>query len=237
MAITLVSINYRSATRVRLFFSEAVGAGAFGTTHYSVDSADSLGVDPQVSAALLVPDSPQVVELALGAALVDSGQYVVTCTAVPSATAGTFTGSLAFAAPGKPSSPSAGISALDIGAILYGEDLVWDGNDIAEAPNGDLATVSGQANALGAIKRAILANGLPWDPEHGGQLREFVDAPEPSLAAMVGRVKRTIEKDDRVKRSEVKVDSFANGNAFIDARGVLIGDDPFNVKADVPRSA
>jgi hypothetical protein len=236
MAITLVAITYRSPQRVRLSFSEAVAAGAFQALRYTVDSVDALGADPAVNAALLVGDSPHVVEIALGSDLVGRGRYNVTCTAVPAAAGGSFTGSLAFEAPGKARAASPSVALHDIGAALYGVDLVWDGNDIAEGANGDLAVTSGMPNAQAAIKRNVLANGLPWDPDYGAHLRGYVDGPEPSMPEMLGSIRRSVQKDDRVTSVEVAIDTFSAGDATINVTGTLIGDSRFNVKTDVPRS-
>jgi hypothetical protein len=236
MTFQLSAITYRSPRRVRLSFSEALGAGAFQVARYTVVSLEAAGTDRGVCAALLVPDAPHVVELAMDGDLFSRAKYQISCVEVPAAGAGVFSGSLEVATPAPAKAPSSAIEAPDVGALLYGIDLAWNGTDIAEGPGGDLATVSGLANVEAAVRRTLVADGLPWDKTYGPHLRGYVDAAPGVLPEMVGAIQRALRSDDRIQRVRVTTTPAREiGEVTVSVTGTLIGDNPLSVTQDVGR--
>jgi hypothetical protein len=120
--------------------------------------------------------------------------------------------------------PSASVSSEDVRALLFGEDIVHDGTDLVETADGDLATVSGPENAMIAVIRRALADGLPYNQNYGPHLRKFIDAPSPSVRAARGSVERQARLDDRVKSASVTVLPDDNsGDITLQGTIVLIG--------------
>src|SRR6185369_9525815 len=88
--LSLLSLEPRSLRRIRLVFSKTLAAAAFtSTSYYSVTSVDSSGASPGVVAALAVPDSPYVAELAVSLDLAPGGIYTVATNGVPAMDAST----------------------------------------------------------------------------------------------------------------------------------------------------
>lgn len=206
MAIQFTAVNPRGPRRIRLVFSEPIAAAAFTTlTLYAVACDDGSGATPTVTAGFVVPGCPDVVELALGADLVDGARYTVTVTSVPALGGGTASGSLPMVLgerPARPTQESVGEDAVD---ALYGVDLVWDGQDIVEAPSGDLATVSGRDNLQGAIERRVESNGLPWVAGYGANPRRYVDGSSELVSELRGDIVSQCLRDDRVMRATCTV--------------------------------
>lgn len=231
MSISLVAVDPRSNRRLRLGFSEALAAGAFTSTgFYSVACPDGTGVTPTVVAVFAIPGSTHVCELALGDDLTDGAVYTVSAVGVPASGGGTtpagstltFRRGVILQSPRASDTPSD-----DLLAELYGEDLVWSGGDMAEDASGDLATVGGVENVDAALSRRLESDGLQWDPEYGGKLREFVDGPAASAGEMRGRCTRQLLKDDRVQRASTTIltaDPDYPEETAVEAAYRLIGD-------------
>src|SRR5579859_7322911 len=200
MTIALTALYVKHERRVRLGFSENLAGGAFSTTLYTCVNTDGGGVDPGVESVLLVANSPNFVELQLGNDLVEGARYLVTAVGVPGidatvTPAGTQDAFL-FGSAVVPFNVEAPTSDLD--ALLYGTDLVHDGTDFVETPDGDLATVGGLANASGAIYRRLTGNPLPWDPDYSPNLRTYVDGAAAAAGQARGAIARNAQLDDRV---------------------------------------
>ncbi len=203
MALDLVAITIRSPTRIRLSFSQTLAAGAFNPAPYEVTNLDAKGVDPTVRAALAVPNSPHVVEIVLSDTLASDALYEVACTLVPDTEPATFSGTMDFRTSAPPAPPSASVATDDMERLLYGADLVWNGRDLVEAANGDLARVEGLANVNAALLRLVEADGLPWEANYGGKARASVDAPSTSQRSLRGNLVRGVLRDDRTKEATV----------------------------------
>lgn len=234
MALLLVAITQRSPRRIRLSFDHTLASGAFSTTPYVVSNTDAKGPDPAIREALAVPNSPHVVELVLSLNLVGGALYQVTCTAVPDTEPATFTGSMSFETSTPAPAPSVTITLEDIDRLLYGSDIFWNGEDFVEAPNGDLARISGVPNVEASTLRRIDADGLPWEPNYGGKARAAIDAPTPSLRSLRGQIQRDLLRDDRYEAVTVSVDLDDNsGKPSLSIEPVLIGNRQFAIKKDI----
>lgn len=239
MALQLVTIAYRSPRRIRLFFDQTLDTGAFSTAPYVVTNQDSLGVDPNVVGAFIVPNSPHVVELALSDDMVSGALYRVTCTAVPDTEPATFTGFLEYRALTIADAPSPSVAVDDLSRALYGTDLLRNAfYDVVEDANGDLATIAGLPNVQSALERAVTANGLPWAPKYGAGARASVDAPSVTLPSLRGNITRACVADDRVKRvvSQVTFDD-NTGKPELDTQVELIGNHQFQLLSDPTASS
>jgi len=231
MSISLVAVEPRSNRRIRLAFSKALGAGAFTSTSlYAVTCTDSTGVSPSVVEAFVVPDSPHVVGLAVGADMADGAIYSVSAVNVPASdgdhppagTASPFRRGVILDSPRVTDSP-----ADDLLAELYGEDLVHNGADIVEDASGDLGGVGGVENVEAAASRGLLSEGLEWDDGWGAKLRRFVDAPYASAGEMRGVCIRQLLRDDRIKRASVAIlppEDSTPEDVHVESTMVLLGD-------------
>lgn len=233
MALALLAITVRSATRIRLSFDHVLASGAFAPGPYSVENLDAVGIDPPVKAALVVPNSPETVEVILAEELIGSGLYRVSCTAVPDTEPATFTGSLDFRPASAKKAPSATFAPNELDRALYGSDLVWDGADVVESATGDLETTEGVPNVENALTRQLLSDGLPWDETYGAKERAFVDAPSPSLPAARANAQRAILSDDRVRSVVSTVQGDDNGGApIINLEVELVGGQGVSMQHD-----
>lgn len=208
MSITLNSAEIKHERRIRLLFSRPLGTGAFGlspTSMYTIVSQDALGIDPTVSAAMIVGGSPEAVELALSSDLVMGGLYTVTVISVPGDDASTTSSSLQIRF--GLNAPKRDVEPLQRNqdGLLYGIDLLWDGLDYQETANGDLDRAGGTANVTKALYRGLQSMGLPWDQVYGAKIRNFVDSPSPSSGTLKGSATAQIMKDPRVKKAVVKI--------------------------------
>lgn len=198
---------------MRLVFTNTLASGAFGApapSYYTVTSADGKGIDSPVRAAFIVSGSPNVVELALEYALVEGALYNVSAEGTPALDTSTVpAGQFPFLFGKKPDT-QANVEPIrqDLERLLYNIDLIFDGSDYEETPNGDLARVSGPPNVSKALWNAAVSNGLPWDPQFGGHAREYVDSPSAATGTLKGSVSAQILRDPRVKalRSSVATD-------------------------------
>lgn len=239
MTIEFNAVQIRSPRRVRFVFTNTLGAGAFtSVATYSVASVSGDGMVPAVVAALIVPSSPNVVELALDADLTDGAIYQFDATGTPGA------GSSVVPAGGPrarigvaPQAPRVDDSAADdLLTEIYGEDLVWDGTDMVEDASGDLATVGGLANVEAAQVRRLTSDGLKWRPGYGTHPRQFVDGPYQSVARLRGACVQQALQDDRVKRASASLvpPSSAEPNACaIEVDEQLVGGLETTVQAPV----
>jgi hypothetical protein len=204
MAIVLTSLIVRHERRIRLQFDRAIATpGALNTALY-VLAADG-ATFPIVVEALAVPNTPASVELALDRDLNDGATYTVTAVGVPAVdTTVTPAGSvLPFVLAAEPDlEPNDELPALDLGALIYGDDLVWDGSDFVETDESDLANVSGIDNYQGAMDRRLAQDfELDWDTGYGARSGEFVNGPTPLAATLAGALTRQAYKDDRTLRA------------------------------------
>lgn len=203
MTINLQTITVRHERRIRLVFTNTVDTAGFGIpapAYYTVENLDGKGVSPEISAAMLVPNSPKVVDLALLDELVPGAMYKVIADGVPatdlSVTPAGSEQRFLFAA--KRTIDHRETAVIDRERLLYGTDLVWNGSDFEETATGDLATIAGTPNVTKALWRGIEAEGLPWDDRWGGKVREYVDSPSSSGTTLKGAVVTHILRDPRV---------------------------------------
>jgi hypothetical protein len=231
MTIAFTAVEIRSPSRLRLAFSMTLDAGAFtSTAYYSVASVDGAGLVPAVNAAFVVPSAPHVVELSLDGDLTDGVPYTVSAIGVPATGGGGVTpagSTLRFMLGSIRQSLRQGdTAASDVWTEIYGEDLLWNGQDYVEAPNGDLATIKGPENVRAAVIRDIGSDGLPWAPEYGGHLRRFVDGPFTSVAEVRGTCVKRALTDDRVRQAAATIvppDMTDTGRSSIELEVALLG--------------
>jgi len=207
MTLDLLSVEVRSPRRIRLRYSLALGIGAFSTSWFSITCTDSSTADPPLTGAFLVTSDPAQLELALGLDLAPGAQYTLTSAANIPGAGGALSvlDVTSFRPPTARQAPSPSVSSDDVRALLFGDDLAHDGDDFVETGDGDLAIISGPENAMNAVVRRALADGLPYNENYGPHLRRFIDAPAPSVRAARGNVERQARLDDRVKRATVTV--------------------------------
>lgn len=234
----LTNLVYRSPTRIRLLFSAALGSGAFTPAKYVVTNQDAKGVDPAVSAALVVGDTPEAVELVLHNDLVSDALYQVAALSIPYASGPPDPPEqdFAFRTPGAPSAaPSPTVAVDDVLALIYGADIVWSGQDFVETSEGDLARLSGPENARLAGERRITSDGLKWDPTYGAKPRQYVDGTPGAVGDLRGAIERQLLLDDRYKRAKATfVPQDDTATVAIEVQSVLVGDVGVTVQTDVP---
>ena len=246
MTTTLATVDMsRGASRVRLVFSAAMAAGAFtSTSYYAVTSTDSLGPNPTVVVAVFaVSGASNIVELAVEPALAAGSVYSFAVTAAPAADASTVTGSLPGSLGLGPVTAAPNLepqqqTAVDL--ILYDRDYVFDGNDLSLTATGDLATITGRQNWLGAIRRRETSDGLPWDLAYGPRASDYVNAPAPYRLPLAGRMVAQARADNRTKKATCTVQPFAadaSGNGWLFVLAVVGKDglDPSTI--EIPPSA
>ncbi len=241
MAIAFQSIVIRHETRIRLLFTNTLDTGAFGDpapVFYIVTSTDGKTLSPTVQTAYIVPNSPNVVELALSSPLTKGATYTVSAIGVPCTDASsTPAGSVRPMLWGL-TTPRENVeqTLVDRQRLLYGVDLLWNGVDFQETATGDLDRIDGPANVTKALNRAIEANGLPWDADFGGKVREFVDSPSVAAGTLKGSVSAQILKDPRVKESKFSY-SIEDASTFLFADVTLVsGEVVERVSIEVPNA-
>lgn len=227
MSIALITARVRHERRLRLEFSNTLAAGAFTTLSWYTITSDGTAADPPVVAAYSVTSASHAVELHLGSALVQGVLYTVSAVGVPAAdlssTADPSETKFRVGVERGNNDIQATPKASDLERRLYGMDLVHDGTDWIEGPDGDLATAEGKPVVKGDILRGVVANGLPWDERYGMRARQYVDAPSPMLAQLPAIAEAYVQRDDRVE--SVTADVVMRGDLpVVRFRPHLIGD-------------
>ena len=152
----LIGVVVRHERRLRVRLDAELAPAAFlATTFYSVTNRDGRAVSPPVVGALVVSSDLHQVELALGADLVDGALYEVTVSGAPNADGSTTTGATLVRPGQAPPQPTESTDD-DIARVLYGVDLVHDGDDYLEGADGDLDTIAGEANLEAALQRRLV---------------------------------------------------------------------------------
>lgn len=231
--VTFARVEVRTTRRLRLEFSSALAGGAFSPSWYTIVSEDSLTGNPLVAAALLVPDLANYVELALDREMADGGTYTLHLAAgIPAADASTLAATdQIFYPPTRKQDPSESLTARGLSDIIFQEDIAHDPTrGHVEAPDGDLATVTGPDNAKANVTRGLLSSGLPhriW----GASIREDVDSPGALLGQLRGKCERQIRSDDRVTDCKASVvEDGVDGTKVINADLELIGQVKTNIR-------
>lgn len=212
MATVPLSAQVRGSRRIRIFFTGPLASGAFSsTTPYVVTSTSNIVSVPIVTNAVFaISTDPNAVEIEVNVDLIAGAQYTLTLTNVPTQSAPNFSGTIPIYV-GQPIAsvatpqPNVEPETSDIDLLLYGRDLYWNGSDIQETPGGDLATLWGQNNYLGAITRRVMSNGLTWDPGYGGKIQQYVDAPDVMQTPLAANVVSQARADDRTAQASVTV--------------------------------
>lgn len=228
MTIALITALVRHERRVRLEFSASLAAGAFTNLTWYTFTSDGTAANPSAVAAYAVPNSPQTVELHLSVPLVQGALYTVSAVGVPAVGGGSTpdpsTARFRVAAERGNNDLGAPRQASDLEKSLYGSDLVHDGNDFVEGPDGDLVRIAGLPVVKGDLRRGVESNGLPWAPRHGLRAREaFVDAPAPMLDQIPALAVAYVQRDDRVVSATAEVGGTSE-RPIVRIKPVLIGD-------------
>jgi hypothetical protein len=227
MTIALLSLAVRHERRLRVGFSQALANGAFSAALYSVTCADGTASSPVVTKALVVANSPDFVELQLGDDLAQGALYRVSAVGVPGVDA-TITPSPSFAEVrlGR-ETRSAQLGARGAPSLLeeqlYGRDARWSGTDFAEAPSGDLDSVSGIECVELDLTARLTESGLPWDTSWGLSAYSYVDGALGSLPQLRGKAVSQLRQDDRVASAEVVINIDDPEAPTITAQPVLVG--------------
>lgn len=220
-------------------FTQPVAAGAFGSpapTFYSITSSDGRGSSPGVSGALLVPNSPNVVDLSLSDDLVKGAFYTFSAIGVPAVDLSVTPGDSTLDLRWGVSAPKENVEPIvrDQQRLLYGIDLLWNGEDFQETATGDLDRVEGTANVTKALNRGVESTGLPWDPTYGAGAREFVDSPSLAAGTLKGAVAAQILRDPRVKQVKVTYE-IDDENTYLNADPTLVSGEVIEpVSVEVP---
>lgn len=205
MAIEFRDVHVRSPWRARLIFSQDLGAGAFVPGFYALVSQDGFSENPGVVTVLPVQDLPAEVELVLNVELAPGALYELQIAAgVPGADATTAPEAVKRFRTGAPArAPSASFTAQDIDELIFGVDLLHDGQDFRLGPDEDVATLTGPQNGVRSVERRLISDALPYvSPEdYGAAAYELVDAPEALLPILRGRLEQQARLDDRVVRA------------------------------------
>lgn len=226
MTLTLLNIAVRGPRRLRLTYSQQLTVGSYEPSFFSIQCLDSSSADPGINTVFLVPGLSSQMEFALSLDLAPGGSYQITALAGIPAQDGSFSIDevAPFRVPRPQPAPSTAVSANDVSALLYGVDLLHDGDDLVETADGDLATITGPANAINALARIGVSEGLPYDSSYGAKLRKYVDAPSPLARSARGDLERALRRDDRAKRVAASVGADNNdGELTINADVTLVG--------------
>jgi hypothetical protein len=230
MTIELTGIVVKHERRLRLVFSSALAAGAFGTpapAAYVVDNEDGRGPSPGVAAAIIVASATANVELALDTDLVRGALYRITAIGIvgTDASSSTSASDQLFRFGEEPRLFNVEPKVLDADLLLYGRDCVWTGTDYLETAEGDLATVGGIVNVKGALRRRLVGSPLPWAPGYSPRARQFVDAPISSIGGLRGSLQAQAMLDDRVKSVVVRLvlDDTTPDESYFEVTPTFIG--------------
>jgi len=214
MTLSIVADTFRGARRWRLLFSGPPSSGAFtSTSYYVVTSADNISASPNVEAVFAIATNPNTLEVSVDSDFTPGAQYTLAVTGMP-APGGAVTASITdrVASPVQATPANTEPEQSDLDDLLYGVDIVWNGQDIVEGSNGDLATVSGQSNFQGAIARRMASDGLTWDGSYGAKADQFVDAPSLYARPLAGLFLGQAQQDDRTQTASIGVMQDPNDN-------------------------
>jgi len=206
MSISPLTLDFRGTRRIRILWTGALASGAFTTSLYGVSNTDGTGASPiSVVAVFSIASAPNACELAINADLTSGAAYQVTFSSVPGADGSHFSGSLnGNVGLTLVSPPNTEIEATDADLIIFSRDLLFQNGDFIEAAGGDLMTITGRPNWLGAAQRRINSDGLPWDDTYGAHPDDYVDAPQAYSTAFAGRIVAQATADDRTKSADVQ---------------------------------
>lgn len=228
----------RSVRRVRLEFSSDLAAGAFAAAFYSLTCEDDSTGDPEVVAALPVPGLANYVELALGQDLAGGGIYTLQVAAGVPATdlSAAAAAEQLFHVPAPNRTPSTSLSARELSDIIFQEDIAHHpvfGH--IEAPDGDLAVVTGPENAQLNGQRALASSGLPHRVNWGADLRVDVDAPNvpATRLALRGKAEQQLRRDDRVTACRAVVEDLGGGELVVNADVEFVGQVKSNIRSTI----
>ncbi len=208
MTISFNAIDIKHERRIRLIFSQPLDSAAFGSpapTNYVITCQDSLGSDIGVSAAMIVSSNPNVVELALSSDIVKGSHYVVSAEGIVATDASQTPSPSVLSFRYGLNAPLRDVEPIlqNRDELLYGVDLLWNGQDYQETASGDLDRISGTANVTKALYRGIESQGLTWDQSYGAKVRDFVDSPSTVAGTLKGNVMAQILKE--LKTSGFKI--------------------------------
>jgi hypothetical protein len=208
-AIHLQNVYIKHERRLRLIFDVPLAAGAFtNTALYTVTNLDGKGTSPTVVAVFAITGGLQQIEVSLGADLVDGAQYQVAAVGVPGTNGGTTKASsvLPFTVSANlANTPNQEVTFVDLGLLLYGRDLLWNGQDLQEDASGDLSTIQGTQNVQQAIWRRELSEGLMWDTSYGARPRQYIDGSSLETLTLQGAINRQALADPRVKSVNTQI--------------------------------
>ncbi len=228
--MNLLAIQVRHERRLRVFFSGAVlGGGNWNNiASYTVENLDGAGAYPGVAKVLPAPGNTAAADILLDADITPGGLYQLNALGIQGAdfTSTPNPATQPFRWGDEPGTIDDEQPQEDVGAIVYGIDLVHNGDDFVEGPDGDLTTVSGLPNAQGAIERRLVdSDGLDWDPTYGARPDTFVGGPAPAASMLRGRLIRQALLDDRVRTAgaSFQFTDASPEDAFFDVQLTLIG--------------
>lgn len=201
--MALVAANVTRSRRIRLFFDSSA----------SLLASDYTVSDNDIRAVYAVSGNTNACELVLSNEMLTETLYTVTypggATTVRWATG----------------VPQLNQETRHRDIVLYGRDLVFDGIDLVETPEGDLATVGGVENAKAALQRRMLGSPLLHAPDYSPDARQYVDGNDST--ALISKLEEQALRDDRVKKA---VAEYAGDDTYI-VNIVLIGDKAVTVQA------
>jgi hypothetical protein len=220
---------------VRLLFSGALGAGAFTSVSYYAVSSD-IGPSPtNVTQAFAIGGTPNGVELAIDEDLAIGAIYTLTVTAVPFADTSTCTGAI-YGSTAQPTTTPADAepATSDVDLLIFGRDLLHDGNDFVEDTTGDLATIEGPPNWKGAIGRRMASYGIKWDRRYSPRADLYVNAPDAYKLPLAGTMVAQAQADDRTKTANISVAQAADPNSYTFSMKIFGKDGIATYTVDLP---
>lgn len=235
MPNTINAIEFRGTRRIRLLFSGALGAGAFTSVSFYAVSSD-IGPSPtNVVQAFAIVGTPNGVELAIDEDIAPGAIYTLAVTAVPFADASTCTGSIQGST-AQPMTAPADVepSTTDVDLLIFGRDLLHDGNDFVEDTTGDLATIDGAPNWKGAIGRRMASYGIKWDRRYSPRADLYVNAPDAYKLPLAGTMVAQAHADDRTKTAKIVVTQAADPNSYTFAMKLVAKDGLATSTVDLP---
>lgn len=195
-------------------------------TLYTAASEGPVAASPTIRAVYRVANQPSSAELVLDIDLVSGAAYTITMVNVPALAGGPVfsgTGRLVYSS-AQTAVPNVEPIVSDYDVILFGRDLVWNGNDFEEDVNGDLATIAGIPNAEGALRRRFLGSPLPYAQNYSPNAREFVDSND--ATPLGSRLREQALRDPRVLSVKVFATEDSDGNIVFEITPKFIGDRP-----------